>query len=543
LSWVFAMIQTPFMAKYFYRKERPKGEKTESYDKGVYKYFQKLLNWALRNKGKFLIGSIAVLLISFYAFRFISVNFMPGIDYNQFIVEYKLPRGADIEKVEQDALKLQEYIKNIDGVKFATTSIGQPPARYTLMRQMPTGGQNYAEVIVETEEISHVNEIIPQIKQHLAENYPDAETRVLRVGAAFSDYNVEVEFSGPDPLVLRQLAEEAKTIMKNEPSFEIVTDNWKNPTKKLTPKYSVDRAQKLGLTRKDMANSILVATTGMPIGAFYEGDKQIPVVLKTDKDIAQNMEGLLSIPVWGERSVTSVPLNQIADTISLKWEDELVNRFNGKRAIKVQANVFDGVTAFEAQAKIQEKIESMELPDGYTMRWDGETASSSEANSALFAFLPLAVGLMLIIIIALFNNLKQASIIFIVVPFAFMGISLGFNIMPISFGFTAIIGALGLIGMMIKNAVVLLDEINLGIKNGKSQLTATIDAAISRMRPVMMASLTTILGMLPLISDSMFQSMAVTIMFGLLVGSVVTLIVVPVLYAVFFKVDVSELKS
>jgi multidrug efflux pump subunit AcrB len=542
LSWVFAMVQTPFMATYFYRKQRPEGEKTESYDKGFYKYFRNGVSWALKHKGSFLIGSIAVLFFSFYAFRFISVDFMPNIAYDQFIVEYKLPQGSDIKKVEEDALKLQEYIQNIEGVKFATTSVGRPPARYTLMRQLSTGGQNYAEVIVETEEIEQVNEIIPEIKQHLAENYPDADARILRVGGAFSDYHVEFEFSGPDPQVLRQLSEQAKSILKADPTFEIVTDNWKNPTKKLTPKYSVDRAQKLGLSRKDMANSILIATTGMPIGAYYEGDKMIPVVLKTDQDIAKNMEGLLSIPVWGQQSRFSVPLNQIADTIALKWEDELVNRFNGKRAIKVQANVIDGVTAAQGEGKIKAQIDALDLPDGYTLRWCGVTSKSADANEALFMFFPLAVGLMLIIIIALFNNLKQTLIIFIVVPFAFMGISLGFNVVPINFGFTGVIGSLGLIGMMIKNSVVLLDEVNLGLKKGKSQLKATIDAAISRMRPVMMASLTTILGMLPLITDPMFNGMAVTIMFGLFVGSVVTLMVVPVLYAVFFKVDVSELK-
>ena len=542
LSWAFAMVQTPFMATYFYRKERPAGEKKDTYDGAFYKFFRRGIVWAIRNKGKFAIGSFAALVISIYAFRFVGVDFMPAFDYDQFVVEYNLPQGADIEAVEDDIKEIQSHVIEIEGVKSVVGSIGRPPARYMLMRPMPTGGSHYGELIIETKTTDDVDKIIPQVEKYLVKNYSNAQIRIHKTGPAFSDYNVEIEFSGPDPMVLRQLAEEAKVILKNEPLFSVVTDNWKNPTKKLVPAYSVDRAQTLGLSRSDMANSILVATDGMPIGVYYEGDEMIPITLKTDSDIAQNMEGLLSIPVWGQQSRSSVPLNQITDTIVLNWEDQLVNRYNGKRAIKVQADAIEGVTAIEAQLKIQEQIDAMELPDGYSMRWDGENASSAEANAGLMAFLPLALGLMLIIIVGMFNNLKQTLIIFMVVPFAIMGVSLGFNVTPINFGFAAIIGTLGLIGMMIKNSVVLLDEINIGVKEGKGPLNATIDAAVSRLRPVMMASLTTILGMLPLISDSMFQAMSIAIMFGLLVGSIVTLVVVPVLYALFFKVDVSTLK-
>lgn len=542
LSWVFAMIQTPFMAEYFYRKERPAGEKKNSYDKGFYKIFQTLIKYTIKHKYTSLTVSVIALIISFYSFKFVNVEFMPGMDYDQFIIEYNMPQGTHIEMVEHDILEIQEYVNKLDGVTFVAASIGAPPARYTLMRALSTGGQNYGELIVETNTSERGDELMPLMKTYLAKEYPNAFIKVLQAGAGFSDYDVEVEFSGPDPKILRQLADEAKDIFNNENSFEVVTDNWKNPTKKLTPIYSIEKAQKIGLTRSDMANSILVATTGMPIGSYYEGDDQIPIILKTNSDLSKNIEGLASLPVWGQRSVTSAPMGQITDTIVFKWEDEVVNRINGKRSIKTQANTIDGITSAMAQSKIQDLIEQIEIPIGYTMKWEGETASSQEANSALFKYLPLALGLMLIIIVAMFNSFRQTIIIFLIVPFAFMGISLGFNITNVNFSFAAIIGALGLIGMMIKNSVVLLDEINRGIKEGKDQLNATIDAAVSRMRPVMMASLTTILGMLPLVSDSMFKSMSITIMFGLLVGALVTLIVVPVMYTVFFKVNTKNIE-
>ncbi len=540
LSWVFAMIQTPFMARHFYRKERPKDENKDIYDTKFYNRFKNILTWSIKNKWKFISISFVILLSAFYSFKYVDVVFMSKMDYNQFIIEYNMPQGTDIEAVENDILEIQDYISKQEGVDFAVASIGRPPARYTLMRFISTGGQNYGEVIVETKTNKRVKELVPELERYLEKNYPKALIKVINIGPAFSEYNIEVEFSGPDPLILRQLSEQAKQIFKQEPSFNLVTDNWKNPTKKLRPKYSVEKAQKLGLNRSDLANSILVTTNGMPIGSYFEGDTQIPIVLKTNTNLAQNINAISSIPVWGQQSQMSVPLGQIVDTISLVWEDERVHRFNGKRAIKAQANTVTGVTPAKAQAKVQAQMESIILPKGYSMRWDGETANSSEANSALMTYLPLALGLILIIIVAMFNSIRQTVIIFMVVPFAFIGVSLGFNITSENFSFTAIIGTLGLIGMMIKNAIVLLDEINYGIKNGKTHFLATQDAAVSRLRPVMMASLTTILGMLPLIIDPMFKGMAITIMFGLFVGAVVTLLVVPVLYALFFKITIKQ---
>ncbi len=542
LSWVFAMIQTPFNAKYFYRTERPKGEHAETYDSKFYKVFGGTLKWGIQHKYVFSIGAFVILIFAFWSFRFVKVDFMSKMDYDQFSIEYYLPQGSDINAVEQDLQEIQEYILSLDGVHSVTAAVGRPPARYLLMRHMATGGSNYGDMIIETNEVERVAEIIPKIESYINMNYPNAFFRVLEYGAAFSDADIEVEYTGPDPAVLKDLANQAKKIFLEDSATIHITDNWKNQTKKIVPRYSVERAQPLGLTRSDMGNSILVATNGMPIGAIYEGDKMLPIMLRTDSHLSNNLEQLMNVPVWGQRSVASVPLSQIADTLKVEWDYELINRLDNKRSIKAQCDAAKGFTAAQVQSHFKDKIEAIELPHGYEMRWQGATAKSGEANNALFMFLPLAIGLMAIIIIGLFNNLKQPVIIFLVVPFAFVGIVLGLVSTGVFLTFAGIIGALGLIGMMIKNAVVLLDEINRNIREGKNRLNATIDAALSRLRPVMMASLTTILGMAPLITDSMFNSTAIVIMFGLAVGSVITLLVVPVLYTVLYKVDGSELK-
>lgn len=543
LSWIFAMIQTPFNAKYFYRKERPKGEHAEAYDNKFYRSFGSVLKWGIRHKFIFTAVSFAVLIFAFWSFRFVKVDFMSKIDYDQFYIEYYLPQGSDIKAVEKDALQIQKEILKMDGVNSVMASVGRPAARYLLVRHMPTGGSNYADFIIETKTTDRVAEIIPEIQKYLNNNYPDAFFRVLEYVAGFSDADIEAQFTGPDPAVLKDLATKAKKIFLDEPTATYVTDSWKNQTKKIVPEYSVERAQPLGLTRSDMGNSILVATNGMPIGAVYEGNRMLPIVLRTDTNLGENLEQLMNVPVWGQYSRASVPLSQIADTLKATWDYELINRLDNQRSIKVQCDAVKGHTAAEVQAKFQAKIEAIELPDGYELKWEGATAKSGEANQALFMFLPLAVGLMAIIIIGLFNNLKQPIIIFLIVPFAFIGIVLGLVTTGVFLSFAGIVGALGLIGMMIKNAVVLLDEINQNIRAGKDRLTATIDSALSRLRPVMMASLTTILGMAPLLGDSMFNSTAVVIMFGLAVGSIITLVVVPVLYTVLYRVDGRNLKK
>lgn len=536
LSWLFAMVQTPFMAKYFYRKERPKDEHAEHYDTKAYKIFRSSIVWAIRNKYSFLSASVMILLVSFYSFRYISVDFMPGIDYDQFILEYNLPQGGDINAVEKDLLHITDVLKDVEGVTKISTAIGRPPARYTLMRYMPAGGQNYGELIVETDTKDAVYEVMPILDTYLQKNFPDAEYRLHQYGGKFADYKMEVEFVGPDPQVLRQLSERAKVIMNAEPDATHVTDNWKNKTKVLAPTYSVERAQQLGLTRSEMGNSILISTTGMPVGAYYEGQKMVPILLRSSEPISEDVDKLLSIPVWGQRSQTSTPLKQIIDTVGFNWENQAIIRYNGKRSIRAQCDATPGLTAADIYNKLKDPINEIEIPEGYEMNIKGEIAKSTEANGALFMYLPLALGIMLLIVIGLFNNLKQPLIIFTIVPFAFIGIAFGFNVTPVALNFMGIIGSLGLIGMMIKNSVVLLEEINLNIKTGMNAYLATIESAVSRMRPVMMASLTTILGMVPLLGDPMFQSMSVTIMFGLLFGSLITLFVVPVLYAVFYKI-------
>ena len=543
VSWILAMIQTPFHAQYFYKKRKQKGAEGEEHDPyggKFYQVFGKFIKFALWHKSLFVIATGVVLVLSFWSFGFVKQNFFPGAEYDQFILEYRLPEGKDISQVEKDLDEIQKAIAPWDNISSIVTGLGSTPARYTLMRPMNGLSLSYGELIITIKDKEQINTTIAELQDYVIQNYPEAFARVRTYIAIGGDFKMEAKFTGPDEKVLRQLAEQANEIMRQEPKAAFVTHNWKNPVKVLAPVYSQDRARELMVNRADVANALAIASSGMPVGIFYDGDYQLPVMLKLAKTIEKDVNQLESVPVWSGLP-QSVALSQLVDSIDVRWESSVIRRYDNQRAIRAQCDPVMGVAPPELFSLLSDKIEAIPLPEGYSLEWLGDHKSSNEANEGLAENLPLAALLMIIIVIGLFNNFRQPVIIFSIMPLAFIGVILGFLLTGTYFTFFSIIGTLGLMGMMIKNAVVLLDEINLQIGDGKDKLNAIIDSTLSRVRPVMMASLTTILGMLPLAFDPMFNTMAIAIMFGLLVGSVITLIVIPVLYAVIYRVDTKAL--
>lgn len=545
LSWILAIIQVPFMANLFYKKgkknEKKTGASKEIYNGPVYKVFGGIIRFALWHKLVFIIATGVVLVASFGAFGWLNKDFFPGSNYNQFMVEYRLPQGADIYQVESDLREIKEELLSWDEVRHVTSSLGSSPVRYTLSRPMNSYSPGYGELIVDAEDYKVAQQLIKRIEDYFPDKYPHAVIRCRQYSAIGGDYKIQAVFSGPQTDVLLHLANQAKEIMHREPGAIFVNDDWGNEVKTLVPVYSPAKAQRLNISRGAMASALAIATDGMPVGLFYEENTKMPVVLKTDSPVKSNPATLATVPVWGNYSQSSVPLAQVIDTLGVDSEFYLIKRYNGERAIKVQCDPAHGLTAPAVLARFRADIENLPLPDGYKLEWHGEFKDSNTANRALLENLPLALLLMALIAIGLFNNFRQPVIIFLIVPLAFIGIIFGFLVTRMNFGFIAIVGGLGLIGMMIKNTVVLLDQINIEIKSGKMPVIAIIRAAVSRVRPVSMASLTTILGMFPLLFDPIFQGMAVAIMFGLLFGTIITLLVVPVLYALFYRIDTGKL--
>jgi multidrug efflux pump subunit AcrB len=391
-------------------------------------------------------------------------------------------------------------------------------------------------LIIDTKDYETTKRLGKDLQKYLDANYSWARSRVKYYSPIFAEYMIEAKFSGPDPKVLRELSDQAQKIMEAEPTAIKVTNNWKNPVKVWNPDFSQAQSMVTNISRSDVSNALACATNGLPIGRFYQGDDMMPIILKTKAKEENYIEALENTPVWGNAAY-SIPLRQVVSDINIGFEDPMIKRYDRRRAIKAQCDPAPGYNAPDTFKNLHAKIEAIPLPEGYDFEWLGEHKSSTDANENINKFLPLAFLLMVIIIMTLFNNFRQPIIILSILPLAFIGVSYGLLLTGKPFGFMPVLGTLGLMGMMIKNAVVLLDQINLDIKEGKDMLVAIIDSAVSRMRPVIMASFTTILGMIPLISDELFGGMAVAIMFGLLIGTLITLIVVPVLYAIFYRVS------
>ncbi|MDG5799278.1 efflux RND transporter permease subunit [Marinilabiliaceae bacterium ANBcel2] len=564
LSWILALTQAPIMAeKYFHSKNSDDKKEESTFKKRIYALHSKWLNYLMCHKSGAITATLLILGISVILFKFIPQTFFPDLSYDQLYIEYRLPHGNRIETVERDLSQIEDYLLDQPEITAVTASMGGTPARYNLVRSIAKPSMNYGELIVDFKNADILVEKIPEIQQYLNEHCPQAYARVKRYNLMYKEFPIEVMFTGPDPAILQDLTNQAKTIMENEPGAVLVRDDNEPASKVLKAHYNQKMARRSNLSRLDVAMSLLTSTEGLPTGHYYEGTRAIPIYLKAVSGKGDPLENLETAPAFNivptfsgldtdiitsilsgatesaeivKKFTGAVPLTQAVNKITTTWEEPIVRRHNGRRAMRAQCNPAIGKTADQVRGNILDDIEAIELPPGYNLTWQGEYEASSDSQQYLFMYLPLAVVIMIAILIGLFNDYKKPLIIIASLPLAFIGIVLGMLVTGKEFGFVAIVGTLGLMGMMIKNGVVLIEEIEIEIKEGKEKFNALMDASASRLRPVVMASLTTILGMIPLITDDMFGSMAVTMMSGLLVGTVITLIIMPLFYAILFKI-------
>ena len=439
-------------------------------------------------------------------------------------------------------------------------SLGGTPARYNLVRSVADPSLRYGELIIDFKDNKDIDACMKKWQAYLNSRYPDSFIRLKKYNIMYMEFPVELLISGPDPQVLKNLRDSIQDIMRQEPSATLVTDNWDDPVLDININYDQQLGRRAGLSRTDAGMSLLSATDGIPVGRFYDGNISQNILLKTSGyDQLDNVQLWNVMPdintLTNESRVKDVlmsgadkkdlitgltyakPVNSVTDSLSYVWKDPVVYRYNAQRAIMVQCNNASGYTAENTRQALEKKIkEQIHFPEGYTMKWLGEYKASTDSNKYLFMNFPIAIIMMFGILIYLFRDFKKPIIIFLCLPLAYIGIVFGILVSGKPFSFVAIVGALGLIGMMIKNGVVLIDEITAQMNAGAKPVDALLAASSSRLRPVMMASGTTILGMIPLTSDAMFGPMAVAIMGGLLVGTIITLMIIPVFYALFFKI-------
>ncbi len=562
LSWILSLTLVPLQAKKLLSEVRVKEESKMT--RRMQSWLRRFLTWTLRNRTISVSLALVLVALSGWLYTILPQSFFPDLNYNQLYVEFKLPESYS-SKATSDALdSITTYLMEQDEVTHVTGSVGATPSRYNLVRSIATPALSYGDLIVEYVDERSLVESIPTLQKYLTDNYPEAYVRVKRYNLMYSKYPIEAMFKGPDPDVLRDLTVQAQMIMEQCDDITLITSDWERKVPMLEVDYTQPIARRLGLSRQDVGISLLASTEGIPVETLYDGPVSQTIVVKCVDSQGNPIEALETAPIFSmipslsslgiqtlqglmtgavsQQDVISdllstTPLSQTIDGVKLKWEDPVIIRHNGQRAMRAQCNTLPGVGAEDARRQIIESVEAIELPVGYTLSWLGEYDAKSRSMKYLFANLPLAIVLMIGILIMLFKDYRKPAIILLCVPLLLVGALFGVLVSGKAFGFVAICGVLGLIGMMIKNGVVLMDEINYQIgEEGKEPFEALLDSSAVRFRPVMMASLTTILGMIPLLPDDMFGSLAATIMGGLLVGTVITLIFIPILYSIFFKI-------
>lgn len=539
-SWVFALTQTPFFIQEFVRRPRPDELKSELFSGKVYECFRRSLRFVIRHK-YLAIGLLAAMLIlSAWSFKFIPKVFVPALDKQYFTIDMWLPEGTRIEETGRIAEDIAEYIQGYGQTEMVSTYVGRTPPRYYLSNVAFGPQSNYAQILVKCKTSVQSRELHAILQDSIPVLYPGPFIKVNKFELSpLTEAVIEARFLGPDAAVLDSLTGVAIELMRKNPKVANARNEWGNMSLMIRPVYDPVKAGVLGITKAGMMEAVKSVGDGVPVGIYRDNEKKVTVVLKSDAVGITDVVALGDFSVWnGEKSA---PLSQVTENIEITWEYPLVKTYNRQLSMAAMCGVKPGTTMAEVHGEIREEIEKIRLPEGYTFFWDSQFKDQNEALQALAKFFPLAFLMLVLVLVALFGNFREPIIILCILPLSLIGVAVGMLLTGFDFGFFPIAGWLGLLGMIIKNVIVLIDEINVQHRSGIDLYTSIVEATVSRTRPVLMAATTTIFGMVPLLFDIAFRGMAATIIFGLTFATLLTLFITPSFYAIFYKVKEKHL--
>jgi len=549
LSWVTAVSTTPLLCALFIKEKKKKAnnsgdtteqqgnEQDEAYSGFVFVLYRTFLKQALHFRKLTVLVIIALFAVSVFGFSFVRGGFFPDSNTPMFFVEIWEIEGTNIEKTREDTLKISEYVRTLPGVRKTTELIGGGDQRFSLVYEPKERSPAYAQIIVQTEEREQIEAIWNNIDNYM-KAFPNIEPIIkpLRIGPG-RDSKIEARISGPDGALLRRLSEQVKAIYRNDPGTKEIRDDWRQPVKLVKPIFNEQVGRQLGINYLDLSRALKYAFDGTQVGLYRDGIRLLPILSRATDEEREDISNIRDIQVWSPVLNRSVPIAQVVERFETVWENTVIRGRDRRTTIIASCNPEKGVDSNALFKRLRPQIEAMQLPPGYQLVWGGEYEDSTNASNSLASALPGGFLMMILTTILLFGKVRQPAIIWLTVPLAIIGITAGLLALDGAFDFMGLLGALSLIGLLIKNAIVLIEEIDLQIAEGVEGFKAILDSSVSRMRPVMMAAATTILGMLPLLSDVFFVNMSIIIMSGLAFASVLTLIVVPVLYAMFFKIS------
>lgn len=531
LSWLTAMTLAPLFARWAFEKMPAKADSAEPHAGWLYRAYRGLLEACLRQRALTL-GVLAVALAaSLLGFTQVRQNFFPPANTPLFFVDLWLPQGTAIEHTRDLAAEIDRHITALPGVERTVTSIGQGAPRFILTYGAERQHANYAQVLVRTENRAQIPGLIADLQHYLDEHYPQLQTGLKRLMFGPSNGSaIEVRLTGPDPQELRRLGAQAADLLAADPVATGVSHDWQARALLVRPQFNEARGRELGIDKRDLDSLLRMSFSGLTVGIYRDGTRQMPIVVRErDLDAGQ----INDLMLWSPLSQRYLPIEQVVGGFQSVWEDPLILRQDRKRTLTVMADVLaqSGETSSQLLGRVRPQIEALPLPPGYELAWGGDLESSGDARNGVLGSLPMAFLAMFIITVLMFSSPRKALLIWLTVPLAMIGVTLGFLLTGIPFGFMALLGLLSLSGMLVRNGIVLLEEVDNLAEAGQPPREALVNAACARLRPICLTALTTILGLAPLLLDAFFQSMSVVIMFGLGFATLLTLIVLPVLYA------------
>ncbi len=538
LSWVTAVTVTPVLCVMFLKPPKLKpGEKAKDpYEGFLFRGYKALLLGSIRLRWLTIMVVLGAFGASLWGFQFVDKSFFPNSTRPQFMMDFWLPQGTYIDDTMRVGAEVEEYLQSLDGATHVTTLGGAGGMRFLVTYSPEKANSAYLQFLVDVDDYEKIDGLIAEAERYLLDNYSDAEVygRKFLLGPG-SGGKIQIRFSGPDPNTLRQIATQTMDILHSDGGAKAIRTDWRGRVKSVVPVVADEEANNAGVGTPDVAMTVKVGFEGARVGVYREKDELLPIIIRAPEVDRSDVASMQNLQIWSPAAQQHIPLRQVVSGFETVFEDEIVQRLNRKSTITIHADPVSGPASVLLN-RIRSQVEAIELGPDYELEWWGEYRDSTRAQAGIAASLPFFLLSMVLIVIALFNSLRQPLIIWLMVPLSIIGVTLGLLVTKQPFGFMALLGFMSLSGMLIKNAIVLIDEIELQKREGNPPFKAIVDSGVSRLRPVSMAALTTALGMIPLLPDAFFVAMAVTIIFGLMIATVLTMIVVPVLYAILFRV-------
>ncbi len=536
-SWLVAIWLTPYFCTLLLKP----GEMTaETRENAILRGYRGLLSLAIRARWITVTLVAASFLSAIALFSAVPAGFFPASTRAQFVIDYFLHEGSDIGQTRTDMLKIADHVRRFEGVTGTNTTVGGGHLRFMLIYEAESDNPAYGQILVDVSDYTLINGLRTEIAAYLSETFPESNAKVWNfVLGPGGGSKIEARFFGPDAVVLRDLAGRAKAIYA-EAGAVAIKDDWREQVPVIRPVIDLEDARRLGLTRGEITSALHSHLTGTILGVYREGDELRNVVMRPVDEARNDVGALRDVQVYSRVAGGYIPIGQVVDRFEIVFEAGNLRRIDRELAITAQADPAPGVLSGDLFSAVRPAVEEIDLPPGYALEWKGEFGNSAEANAGLAATMPLGFGAMFLVTLFLFNAWRQTIIIWLVVPLALIGVIYGLVATRTALEFMAILGILSLTGMLIKNAIVLIDETDTLILAGKARMRAVMDAAVSRVRPVSLGVLTTVLGVAPLLWDPFFKSLAVVIICGLSFATILTLIIVPTLYAVFFRIGEAE---